>query len=1525
MEAPLVNEYKQPFIWRRLLQTFLGGLRLSMPGIVPHYAYLLQGVLFVPLGLGLTVFLALEDCCSLPTFAATLGCGAWTFLYCLLLMFISYILQSQQEVLSPSDQDAALHLSAAFDEEMTVFDGVLGPSTWRFIAPGKGSAVVSVLHCLMAAVTSAAMVSFLSIASTASLLQVSWTGSVALAALGVWSTNLALWGLVSAPPPEPAVFGPLLPYQLAAFSRPSHLLLAALLHLLHSFWPGLSWLRVLNFAVHVLVALLGLLWCSAALPPVDALVLWLLEQWHVLALGCSPCASNARLYVQCAVSTTSLLLLAALPSYPLLLCAAALRGAILGLDYEWLVMQGVSANCRSSVGLAQSSQQVSPRPSQRLPVVSLRREVAVSAVLVTTVLITSLAVLLPHRLWLGSPDYCSPDAAAEYSLLHDDVTLATPPVFASMSLFCVGVACLLLWLVWCTASTAQQVWCCGGLIRNVVAATPVMFCHDSYKAIICQACSVGGPVLLLVCTLLWVGADQCSMPWHFSISWLLQFIPLARVFTQIWTSRWLAFAASSVFFVLELTQALTRQLLPGYLTLSVAARITLCSIALLWLRRVLQHCFAVLLITYTSVVDKKQRRPISVVLAAINIAAMPALCLLVVTCAVLNAPLLPVFTLPLFLLGYPRPERFWPYSVGHSVSAAPDAAYYAQLTPYLLSLLVSCHHSGALGFLDAGDQLLLRFEDRLVWIQVLEIGFGHVYFSVKGLELQETSCHTVEASKVDSIFSRSFDAEMVENAATSQRFLNPNALHCLTPLFQVPLLAYSDTQNVLTGVIDSNDFLSVVNDYFTKCLLFELLDYVINVQQAGVGEKSISACRTYSSKSRRSISSASYDVLTSLPKLNAALSPNTSEALPETSSANSPDADISAEDNGRRSKDSRSESKEDKDSRSLQSGRGSRLAWANKSKPNSTIDPRLDWEQDIFDLSSDRLILNPDGLLTKVSGRMPTLSKQGSRLSLHRDFNPIAGKSQNFVLTPPNASPVSHGAMSLKTSTTTNQVRQKHKMAFDSPQGLASPAAGNDPSNMTVTSVRVLPRSQQEIKERKVPISGPAVAYGPPALWLLDLPCKNDTIDDMQVFFPLSWFKFLLGHFLRLRFKADREQRKESSQIKLASKSELKNGKKSRKSSKKKLPGSSGGKHSAAHEKYGSNVENNSSETPEDLISPAEHRTLQKILDDESLEEAYRAVAAVCSVVLCAHDSSRPPSPHQVYCTFRGAIPASPALSWLTQRPRLRALTNKAYRMAVKVSLDHVLIGLNSSSWPDLLEALSEYHTAWFFGSDQTDQPPTQRRSPTDANTNSPSGVPSTRPGAADGASRSGAASVNIAFRDSGHPGISGSSAVRRISSDALHTTDDNVDVAPRRATVAAMPPERGHEVAKELEPNEPQSWVQAIHKETPHLFTIGYNDVKRVYTSRLASLRPQEASLGRLSKSAVTAVWSALSPELLYLTNDDDERYSIQAHASLLRNLTVQAADPPLGYPVYSSPAVRVGISSLRRDRPAADAASPP
>ena len=68
---------------------------------------------------------------------------------------------------------------------------------------------------------------------------------------------------------------------------------------------------------------------------------------------------------------------------------------------------------------------------------------------------------------------------------------------------------------------------------------------------------------------------------------------------------------------------------------------------------------------------------------------------------------------------------------------------------------------GALGSVTPGAMYLLRQEDRIFWVQVfhllphlyltfrkvVEAGNGYHVVSVKGLELQETSCHSLEATR----------------------------------------------------------------------------------------------------------------------------------------------------------------------------------------------------------------------------------------------------------------------------------------------------------------------------------------------------------------------------------------------------------------------------------------------------------------------------------------------------------------------------------------------------------------------------------------------------------------------------------------------------------------------------------------------------------------------------------------------------------------------------------------------------------
>ena len=55
-----------------------------------------------------------------------------------------------------------------------------------------------------------------------------------------------------------------------------------------------------------------------------------------------------------------------------------------------------------------------------------------------------------------------------------------------------------------------------------------------------------------------------------------------------------------------------------------------------------------------------------------------------------------------------------------------------------------------------GSFLLGRYDDRLMFIQILESGFNYSKVQIKGLELQETSCHAVEAMAIDQMLDEAF-------------------------------------------------------------------------------------------------------------------------------------------------------------------------------------------------------------------------------------------------------------------------------------------------------------------------------------------------------------------------------------------------------------------------------------------------------------------------------------------------------------------------------------------------------------------------------------------------------------------------------------------------------------------------------------------------------------------------------------------------------------------------------------------------
>lgn len=133
-----------------------------------------------------------------------------------------------------------------------------------------------------------------------------------------------------------------------------------------------------------------------------------------------------------------------------------------------------------------------------------------------------------------------------------------------------------------------------------------------------------------------------------------------------------------------------------------------------------------------------------------------------------------------------------------------------------------------------GNHYLVRFQDRLVWIMVLERGYGFCSLSIKGLELQETSCHTAEAARIDEIFETAFEKE----DASCFGYVNEFPLHTLTPMDSANVEAYSDARNVLTGIIDYPANYDVVMNGFIKALVWVLLRHVNQIKMKDGKKKS---------------------------------------------------------------------------------------------------------------------------------------------------------------------------------------------------------------------------------------------------------------------------------------------------------------------------------------------------------------------------------------------------------------------------------------------------------------------------------------------------------------------------------------------------------------------------------------------------------------------------------------------------------------------------------------------------------------
>ncbi|XP_029316422.1 LOW QUALITY PROTEIN: pecanex-like protein 4 [Cottoperca gobio] len=789
-DVPLLNEYKQEFFWKRFPQTVLGGPRFKLGYCAPPYVYVNQAVLFLTPWLFGGIGTLLCQLQLLQELHATVLAG--------MLMFGAAAGVQALALYAARRSGTVERLGAPnilVDEEEVEFTHCVSPETVQFIAPGKRFGLNVVLHTVLAGVLCGFGTWYVFLGRLTALY-----GSIGISLVVFvlsWVTLcIAEYSLIVNTATETATFQAQDTYEITPLTRPLYILIFIAVDLADRFSGPVPELQLASQVLHVLFLFLPLLWALGILPPLDALLLWGMEQALVFGLGGSPMSSNLRLLLMFALSAALAVCNYFIPSTLGVVLFSISTGFLLSLD-----LSQVGTLCRGPRA-AFGDRGLRRRGSSSPPSSSFGWNLGCRELLLYLTLFllaTAEAGLMHHFFGSAQPQGLvqGPQAPVSYLLLV---------------LFC---------LCWALREI-QGAYVFGGVFLNPLypkgMSSVQTFKQRSRRLYI--AAAIRRVLLYLVspfAMIAFLSMDKSLQLLHrasFSVGF-------TRAFRVVWQNSEDALLQMVVVVLVRL--AAGNNMLPGWDNLGTGVQLLLVGLLIDRLTQFLAKLKFTLTVLVTSWTEKKQRRQSAGTLLALNASLCPLLLAVVTLSALLSAPLLPLFTLPIFLVGFPRPQRSWPGPVG-TACPCPDSIFYQQMSGSLASALRTAFARGSLGSLAPGSHFLGRFQDRMVWIMILERGYGYCTVNIKGLELQETSCHTVEARRVDEVFEAAF--ERPERLGFTQGF-NLHWGNALTPCAALAVRVYSDARNVLSGIIDSHDNLRKLQDDFLKALVWLLLRYCV--------------------------------------------------------------------------------------------------------------------------------------------------------------------------------------------------------------------------------------------------------------------------------------------------------------------------------------------------------------------------------------------------------------------------------------------------------------------------------------------------------------------------------------------------------------------------------------------------------------------------------------------------------------------------------------------------------------------------
>ncbi|XP_078483861.1 pecanex-like protein 4 [Ciona intestinalis] len=848
-DAPLLNEYKQEFVWRRIPQTLLGGPNLKLGYEAPWYVFALQILVwFIPWIIGAAFTLAVE-LGGLDVLIGSIVCGAIVGVFVLCVQSIHLYLARSHSAVTDFNANGSLSSSQKFrqliaDDDEIIFYSCFSFITFNFVIPPKRFRPNIVIHSLLSGLLCGFGV-FYTLPSTITTLYSSNIGVAIVIFIFSWITICITQYPLTAGgvPPEVAVFRSVDPYEIASLSRFLHVCIFFAFCVVQIYHPSFE---TTNQVLHILFLFLPLLWMYGLLPPADALILWAVEQLQVFALGGTPVATDLRLLVSFFMSGMVLLGASFLPSEPAIVIYCAAFGFILSTDVTSVVLaifyMAVS-KCKASLN------------SKKTEPTHYNGEI-------------SLISTAWHIVAFGP------------SVIVATVVVYFRTNFTSTTQLGFQISFIVLFIIIKILQDSQKVYFAFRIFRNCIYPS-------SYSS---MAKFLKRKKVLRILGLIHFSLAKVLNPLLMTAylsAYLLTSIQLPSFYTAlvsihayrvIWQRSNSAILIFAVVAIVDLITSSYNSVPFIFTSSQLGTRLLIADVCIDRFLRFCENLWFAFSLSVSSVKDKKQKRNSSIGIIILNIIFFPFVIGTIGLASALSAPLLPLFTLPIFLIGFPRHSRFWPQAPGKAnASVCSDSVYYSQVTPYLTKSMAVASYLGSISSVGSETDLpffLARSQDKSMWIQTLESGYSYISYSVKGLELQETSCHALEATRLDDACQAAFEP------GTEHKWTNPYPfLSSVTPIDTIYLESYSDAKNSLTGIVDNPSALRQYHKDFIKSLVWLLVQHWAHENQTTSNQNHPVAKNPYKPDVAKPDSPNAFELISNPAKPNATphqskLSPN---------------------------------------------------------------------------------------------------------------------------------------------------------------------------------------------------------------------------------------------------------------------------------------------------------------------------------------------------------------------------------------------------------------------------------------------------------------------------------------------------------------------------------------------------------------------------------------------------------------------------------------------------------------------------